>query len=136
MQLQVSCFLYYIGWYNKIRKSNDVGDILICMHKIIDLIDLKQEGSYWDFKKEWYKSDSKGKQNLLHDIICMSNNLDSRDAFIIIGVDEEDNYNVRDISEDDGRKNTQNIVDFLKDKKFAGGLRPTVYVKSLSLIHI
>ena len=106
---------------------------LIDINKIIDLINLKQEGSYWDFKKEWYKSDNKGKQDLLHDIICMSNNLDSRDAFIIIGVNEDDNYNLRDVSEDNGRKNTQNIVDFLKDKKFAGGLRPTVYVKSYQI---
>lgn len=37
-------------------------------------------------------------------IICMSNNLDSRDAFIIIGVNEDDNYNLRDVSEDNGRK--------------------------------
>ena len=100
---------------------------------ILDLINLRQEGGYWDFKKVWYKSDNKGKQDLLHDIICMSNNLDSRDAFIIIGVNEDDNYNLRDVSEDNGRKNTQNIVDFLKDKKFAGGLRPTVYVKSYQI---
>ena len=100
---------------------------------ILELINLRQEGGYWDFKKEWYKSDNKGKQDLLHDIICMSNNLDSRDAFIIIGANEDDNYNLRDVSEDNGRKNTQNIVDFLKDKKFAGGLRPTVYVKSYQI---
>ncbi|MDU1044491.1 hypothetical protein [Peptoniphilus rhinitidis] len=36
-------------------------------------------------KKERYKSDKKGKQDLLHDIILMA---DSRDAFMIIGVDE------------------------------------------------
>ena len=103
------------------------------MNKIVDFINLKQEGSYWDFKKEWYKPDNKGKQALLHDIICMSNNLESKDAFIIIGVDEEGNYTIKDVSEDGGRKNTQNIVDFLKDKKFAGGIRPTVYVKSYQI---
>ncbi|MBS6611545.1 hypothetical protein [Peptoniphilus lacydonensis] len=36
-------------------------------------------------KKERYKSDKKGKQDLLHDIIFKA---DSRDAFMIIGVDE------------------------------------------------
>ncbi|HFH7083666.1 TPA: hypothetical protein ACGMN6_001577 [Streptococcus agalactiae] len=36
-------------------------------------------------KKERYKSDKKGKQDLLHDIIFMA---DSRAAFMIIGVDE------------------------------------------------
>ncbi len=106
---------------------------MVELEEILELMNLRQEGGHWDFKKEWYKSDNKGKQDLLHDIICMSNNLDSRDAFIIIGVNEDDNYNLRDVSEDNGRKNTQNIVDFLKDKKFAGGLRPTVYVKSYQI---
>ena len=106
---------------------------MVELEEILELINLRQEGGYWDFKKEWYKSDNKGKQDLLLDIICMSNNLDNRDSYIIIGVNEEDNYNLRDVSEDNGRKNTQNIVDFLKDKKFAGGLRPTVYVKSYQI---
>ena len=130
----MSCFLHNIGWYNKISKNSNGGNFLTGMEKIIDLINLKQEGSYWDFKKEWYRSDNKGKQDLLHDVICMSNNLKSKDAFIIIGVDEDDNYNIRDVSEDEGRRNTQNIVDFLKDKKFAGGLRPTVNVKSYQIL--
>lgn len=43
--------------------------------EILGLISLKQEGAYWDFKKEWYEE---GKQpDLLHDIICMSNNLEN-----------------------------------------------------------
>ena len=25
------------------------------MLEIVDLIEKKQEGSYWDFKKQWYK---------------------------------------------------------------------------------
>ena len=55
--------------------------------EIQDLISLKQEGAYWDFKREWYSQNKK--DDLLHDIICMSNNLSNRDAYIIIGVDEE-----------------------------------------------
>ncbi len=39
--------------------------------EICQLIAMKQEGSYWDFKKEWYNK----KSDLLHDIICLSNNL-------------------------------------------------------------
>ncbi|MDY6065782.1 MAG: ATP-binding protein [Finegoldia sp.] len=100
---------------------------------ILKLINLKQEGGYWDFKKEWYKSDNKGKQDLLHDIICIANNLENRDAFLIIGIDEENNYQVVDVTDNEGRKNTQMLVDFLKNKSFAGGIRPTVYVKSYTL---
>lgn len=58
--------------------------------EILELISLKQEGSYWDFKKEWYEV---GKQaDLLHDIICMANNLENRDAYIIIGIVLEESY--------------------------------------------
>lgn len=96
--------------------------------EIMDLIHLKQEGGYWDFKRQWHENNT----DLLHDIICMANNLENRDAYIIIGIDEENDYSFLDISNDCNRKNTQNIVDFLKDKKFSGGIRPTVYVQSLT----
>lgn len=94
---------------------------------IQELVLLKQEGSYWDFKKEWY--DKEKKSDLLHDIICMANNLDDRDAYIIIGIDEENNYEVKSVINDENRKNTQMIVDFLREKKFSGGTRPVVSVE-------
>lgn len=56
--------------------------------EIKKLIILKQEGSYWDFKREWHHN----LPDLLHDIICMSNNLANHDAYIIFGVDEEMKY--------------------------------------------
>ena len=49
------------------------------------LISLKHEGGYWDFKREWFDNTT----DLLHDIICMANNLENRDAYIIIGIDQE-----------------------------------------------
>ena len=90
--------------------------------KIYNLISQKQEGAYWDFKREWY---SKEKQaDLLHDIICMANNMECRDAYIIIGIDEEKECSIQDVKNDSNRRNTQKMVDFLRDKKFAGGVRP------------
>ena len=97
--------------------------------EILRLIALRQEGEYWDFKKEWHKS----KPDLLHDIICMANNLSNHDGLIIIGVDEETEYSICDVVNDQNRKKTQDIVAFLREKKFAGGIRPTVYVQPLSL---
>ena len=97
--------------------------------EIEDLILLKQEGSYWDFKREWYLQEKKA--DLLHDIICMANNVENKDAYIIMGVDEENDYKISDIRLDSNRKNTQQIVDFLRDKKFVGGVRPMVYVQSI-----
>ena len=53
--------------------------------KIFELINLKQEGEYWDFKRQWHEN----KTDLLHDIICMANNLSNNDGYIIIGIDEK-----------------------------------------------
>lgn len=98
--------------------------------EILELLNLKQEGSYWDFKKEWYLKEKK--VDLLHDIICMANNLENKDAFIIIGIDDEGK--VKGIENDINRKNTQMIVDLLKDKKFAGDIRPKVYVETIFIM--
>lgn len=104
-------------------------DMFSFREEILRLIALRQEGEYWDFKKEWHKS----KPDLLHDIICMANNLSSHDGLIIIGVDEETDYSICDVANDQNRKKTQDIVAFLREKKFAGGIRPTAYVQPLSL---
>ena len=97
--------------------------------QVVNLISLKQEGPHWDFKREWYSK----KSDLLHDIICMANNLSNQDGLIIIGVDEEKDFVVQDIVNDTNRKKTQNLVSFLRDKNFAGGIRPTVTVQSIKL---
>ena len=101
------------------------------MNELLRLIALKQEGGYWDFKKQWY--DKEKICDLLHDIICMANNLENKDGLIIIGIDEENDYDIVDISNDENRRNTQKIVDFLKDKKFAGDIRPTVKVEQVDI---
>ena len=55
-------------------------DVLSFRTEIRRLIELRQEGEYWDFKKEWYQN----KSDLLHDIICMANNLSNHDGLIIL----------------------------------------------------
>ena len=100
-------------------------------NEVLKLISYKQEGAYWDFKKQWYED---GKQaDLLHDIICMANNLENRDAYIIIGIDEEKDYCVNDLTNSTDRKTTQMLVDFLRNKKFMGGIKPHVMVEPLQL---
>lgn len=101
------------------------------IEEIYELISYKQEGAYWDFKKEWY---TEGRlADLLHDIICMANNMANRDAYIIIGIDEENGYKVNDLTNANNRKSTQMIVDFLREKKFAGGIKPQVMIDSLKM---
>lgn len=94
--------------------------------EIIELIESKAEGDYWDFKEFHYEN----KANLVHDIICMANNRADRDAYIIFGVRDND-YSVVGVENDVTRRNQQQMIDQLKDKKFAGGIRPTVYLKTI-----
>lgn len=100
--------------------------------EIKKLIALKQEGAYWDFKREWYSKDKKGKDDMLHDIICMANNTKNRDAYIIIGIDEEKDFNPVNVKIGSNRRTTQNIVDFLREKPFANE-RPIAKVQSIDL---
>ncbi|EMF0062700.1 AlbA family DNA-binding domain-containing protein [Enterococcus hirae] len=97
--------------------------------EIKDLISSKTEGGYWDFKRSWHKDDV----SLLHDIICFSNNLENRDCYIIIGVDENDDFSYYPLDNDTHRKNNNELVTFLRDKKFTGGIRPTVILKHLEV---
>ena len=86
--------------------------------EISELIDLKTEGDYWDFKVQWHEN----KADLLHDIICMANNLANRDAYLIIGVSDskhEDGVRIKGVPEVN-RKSQQNLIDFLKNIKFGG----------------
>lgn len=94
---------------------------------IRDLIQKGYEGGYWDFKEKWYDNSAK----LLHDILCLANNLNNRDAYIIIGVN--DNAEIVGIREPQNRKNTQNLNDFLRNKKFIGEFRPEVSCTTLLL---
>ena len=62
--------------------------------EISELIDLKTEGDYWDFKVQWHEN----KADLLHDIICMANNLANRDAYLIIADHQHDtSFSVSDL---------------------------------------
>ena len=104
-------------------------------YRVYSCIAKKQEGDSGDFKKQWYdmdKPDDKGKADLLHDVICMANLIKEEDGIIIIGVDEENDCSICDVTTDPYRKNTNEMVKFLRDKPFDGGIRPMVYVESVT----
>lgn len=98
---------------------------------IQNLVGLQTEGDHWDFKEMWHSN----KADLIHDIICMANNQIGRDAYIIIGVSDSksaDGVKIKGVS-DANRKDQQHLIDFFRDKKFAGGVRPEVYLQTLNL---
>lgn len=68
------------------------------------------EGTFWDFKKIWPCNNI----DLVHDVACMANNLESSTGYIIIGIDEENDYAMVDVREhSDNRKNTQQLNNLL-----------------------
>ena len=89
-------------------------------HQIISLIQEKSEGSYWDFKAEYHKD----KAELLHDIICLSNNLPNQEAYLILGV--ADNGHILGITGDSNRKTQEELISFITGKKFAAGRHPKI----------
>lgn len=92
--------------------------------EIVGLINSHKEDSYYDFKQEWHSIGKDG--DMLHDILCLANNIDNCDSYLIIGV--KDNYDVVGVHE---WKKSNEIFDFLKSKKFAGGNIPEVELHKL-----
>ncbi len=85
------------------------------MHDIVKgLFSSKREGGYWDFKKDWY--DDKGE--LLLDVLCMANNLEDRDAYIIIGV-EDSTWSIKGVESDPNRLPLRNLSQIISNKKYA-----------------
>ena len=98
-------------------------------YAIHQLIQSGHEGAYWDFKASWLTG-----AGLLHRIICMANNLEDRDSYLIIGIDENQGLASVDLTSDENRLNTNELVNFLRDKKFLGGMRPEVSVRHVEYL--
>jgi len=92
------------------------------------LIESRREDEYWDFKEKHHENTA----DLLHDIICMVNNRADRDAYIIFGI-EDKTFKLKGVISDCNRRNQQNIIDQLKSKKFSGGVRPRIELRTLNI---
>ena len=109
---------------NDIKAKEFVVDPL--NEEIISLIRSHKEDYYYDFKRQFHKKD----EDLLYDIICLSNNLENRDAYLIIGVTDD----FKAIGIDETCK-SNNIYDFMKSKKFAGDFKPEIEIKNILNTH-
>lgn len=97
---------------------------------VINLIESKREGPYWDFKKEPYSNNS----DLLHDIICMANSVTKCNKYIIMGVNDPklgaEVVGV-DISSPN-RKTQSQYIDFLRGISFSSNKRPEIELRTIS----
>ena len=84
--------------------------------KILNLINNKTEGQYWDFKREPHKNN----ESLLHDILCLANAKHNGDRFLIIGVDDpKEDCEIIGLDETtEKRKNEADLNDFLNSKEW------------------
>lgn len=94
--------------------------------EIVDLINNKVEKDYYDYKLKLHEN----KEDLLHDILCLSNNIKNIDAYLIFGVNDE--CEVVGLKE---KLKSNNILDFLKSKSFAGDHMPEIEVKNLFYLY-
>lgn len=92
--------------------------------EIVNLINSKKEDENYDFKREWH--DSKKLGDLIHDILCLSNNTRGKDSYLIFGV--SNNFEICGV---DKQKNSEEIYDLLKGIKFAGDHMPKVEIKHI-----
>lgn len=98
---------------------------------IKNLIDKKKEGDYWDFKEKYHENNAE----LLHDILCLSNNvLYEGERYLIFGIaDPKNNCLIKGIKNDPNRKKQVEIIDFLSNKKFAGDIRPDISLETIEI---
>ena len=99
--------------------------------KVLKLIELNKEGTYWDFKQAHYKNNV----NLLKDILSLANCKHFGDRYLIIGVCENDDgqnkFKVKGLDNDKNRKDQAKIVNFLSSLQFAGENIPNFEVTYL-----
>lgn len=95
---------------------------------IKELLSKGYEGGYWDYKEDYTSC----KEDKLIDIICMANNIEGRDAYLIYGAD--DNGIVKGIeTTTEPRYTTKMVTEFLRTKHFAGQYVPKVSVQVLKI---
>ena len=116
----------------KTSRKMDFEDVL--REEVYELICTKREGRYWDFKAQYPDKNC----DLLHDIICLSNEpTHEGNRYLIIGVQEKP-FEICGVQEDAQKKQTD-IVNILKNARFVYST-PDIEVISMALdkknIHI
>ena len=103
-----------------------------------ELFYLGVEGEYWDFKEKPYffegqskEEKNKKKNDLLHDIICMANNLSNRDAYIIMGIQDKP-VKITGVKQFSNKWTQENYQDFLQNLTWAGDMIPTVEFRTIN----
>lgn len=98
------------------------------IEKVLELISLKKEGDYWDFKLLWHTNTAE----LIHDILCLSNNIVSDEAFLIFGINPVD-FRIQSIIGTLNRRNTNDITNILRNANFVSDIFPDCEVYTIEI---
>lgn len=97
-------------------------------NEIMELLSRGHEGAYWDYKSDYPDC----QEDKLKDIICMANNLENRDAYLIYGANNDGSiYGIENTSM--SRISSAELTEFLRTKPFAGGYYPQTDVKTINV---
>ncbi|GMA09113.1 DNA-binding protein [Tetragenococcus halophilus subsp. flandriensis] len=93
------------------------------------------EGEYWDFKLLPHLCEAKGKENkkkgdLLHDILCLANNQQNHDAFLVMGI-RDNPLEIVGLEKYPDRWKQADYIQFLREKKWAGGAIPHIELHTI-----
>jgi len=94
--------------------------------KLQKLIDSKREGTHWDFKEKY----DENKASLLHDILCLSNAQHKGNRYLIFGVSDPPECEIKGVGGDNKRKKQHDFINFIRDQKFAGDIRPEIELRT------
>lgn len=102
--------------------------------EILELIESKREGDYWDFKREPHDNNA----SFLHDILSLSNSIHRGKRYLIYGVtDPNEGTEIIGLTKDQTyRKSQVEIIDFLRTKPFAGDCRPEIELHTIELANV
>lgn len=95
-----------------------------------DLIEIRVEGVYWDFKLKHHLN----KGALIHDVLCLANAEHDGPRFLIFGVGDGDG-SVQTIENDAKRRSQADIISLFRDnaEKFFQSRFPTFYLRTVEI---
>ena len=94
-----------------------------------DLIGLRSQGVYWDFKLKHHATTG----GLVHNVLCLANAGHEGPRFVVFGV-EDSGVSVRTIKDDDRRRTQANIAGLFHDNagKFFQSRFPTFHLPKIA----
>lgn len=95
---------------------------------IEELLSKGYEGGHWDYKKDYTDC----QEDKLMDLICMANNIEGQDAYLIYGANNDGTvFGIENTSHK--RYTSKELQEFLRTRMFAGDYVPSISVNTIKI---